>query len=100
MKQGLQVISVHSPEFEQHKLRETVAQSRTRYKLDQPIYMDNDFAFWNGLGNRYWPSFYLVDRSGRVRLSTVGEMHDNTARATRFETTIKALLAEPAPKSS
>ncbi|MBI3991705.1 MAG: hypothetical protein HY342_00415 [Candidatus Lambdaproteobacteria bacterium] len=94
------MISVHSPEYESHKLRATVEASRDRHKLDQPIYMDNDFAFWNGLGNRYWPSFHLVDRAGRVRLSAVGEMHENTARADSFETALKALLDEPPPRSS
>jgi len=100
MDKGLRVISVHAPEFESHKQRATVEQSRDRYKLDQPIYMDNDFAFWKGLGNRYWPSFYLVDRAGRVRLSAVGEMHQDTGRASSFESTLKELLDEPAPRQS
>jgi hypothetical protein len=56
--------------------------------------MDNDYAYWNALGNRYWPSFYLVDKQGRIRLAAAGEMHDQTSEGTRFEDSIKLLLAE------
>lgn len=94
--QGLQVISVHTPEFEYEKDRRRVERAAQRYKLDQPIYMDNDYAYWNALGNRYWPSFYLVDRQGNIRAHDAGELHLGTDKGDAFEAQLKELLAEPA----
>lgn len=93
------MISVHSPEFSWEKKRPVVEKAAQRFDLKQPIYMDNDFAFWKGLGNRYWPSFYLVDRNGYLRMRKVGEMHKGTARAAEFERMVQTLLDEPGPKS-
>ena len=70
-----------------------------RYELDQPVYMDNDYAYWKALGNRYWPAFYLIDRAGIIRLRETGEMHAGTARAQRFERIMEQLLAEPPPNT-
>lgn len=66
----------------------------SRFGLEQPIYLDNDMAFWNDLGNRYWPAFYLVDKRGRVRLRADGEMHSGDGEALRFEAALQHLLAE------
>lgn len=87
-------MSVHTPEYEREKNRDTVVRATKRFGIDHPVYMDNDFGYWQDLDNRYWPAFYLVDRSGRVRLRAVGEMHRNTSRAAEFETTLETLLAE------
>ncbi len=87
------MISVHSPEFDHEKERAVVERAAARYKLEQPIYMDNDHAFWKGLRNRYWPSFYLVDHEGNVRVRRYGEMHANTSRAQAFEASLQELLA-------
>ncbi len=66
-----------------------------RFGLKQPIYLDNDSAYWNALGNSYWPAFYLVDKRGRVRMGSVGEMHAGEQEAVRFEQAISKLLTEP-----
>ncbi len=93
-RQGLSVISIHTPEFDWERERGAVEATARRFKLRQPIYLDNDMAFWNGLGNTYWPAFYLVDKHGRVRLGEVGEMHDGADNASRFEQELQRLLAE------
>lgn len=90
------MISVHSPEFDHEKERAVVERAVAKYKLDQPVYMDNDHAFWKGLRNRYWPSFYLVDHEGNVRERRYGEMHADTPRAEAFEARLKTLLAAAA----
>jgi hypothetical protein len=35
--------------------------------------MDNDYAIWNGWGNRYWPAMYLLNKSGAVCYRHFGE---------------------------
>jgi hypothetical protein len=59
--------------------------------------MDNDYAYWKALENRYWPSFYLVDRRGNLRAKDVGELHLNTAKGDAFEARLRELIEEPRP---
>jgi len=94
--QGLQVIGVHTPEFEYEKERRRVERASERYKLEHPIYMDNDYGFWKALGNRYWPAFYLVDRKGHIRATDIGELHLDTEKGNSFEAKLRELLAEKA----
>ena len=94
--QGLEVISVHTPEFPFEKQRSQVESAARRYHLTQPIYMDNDYAYWNALDNQFWPAFYLVDRKGNLRAADVGELHLDTRKGNDFEAKIQALLAEKA----
>ncbi len=54
--------------------------------------MDNDFRYWKALGNRYWPSFYLVDQKGRIIHRSAGEMKVGDSYAKKFEDKIKSLL--------
>ncbi len=91
---GFRVVGIHTPEFDYEKDRKRVERAVARYKLDHPVFMDNDYGYWNALGNRYWPSFYLVDKAGTIRASEVGELHEGTAKGSGFEQKIKNLLAE------
>jgi glutathione peroxidase-family protein len=92
--QGLQLIGVHSPEFDAEKVRASIEAATKKYELGFPVMIDNDHSYWNALGNSYWPAFYLVDKQGRIRASFVGETHDGDANAQRIEAAVKALLAE------
>ena len=70
---GLVVLGVHTPElsFERDvgNVRDAVAKAGIRY----PVAFDPAFATWNAYRNGYWPAFYFVDRSGRIRHIHVGE---------------------------
>ena len=89
---GLQVIGIHTPEFDFEKSRAQVLKVARKYGDDWPIMMDNDYAFWNALGNRYWPSFYLVDQQGNIVDRAIGEMHEGEYNAQGFEKMIVNLL--------
>ena len=56
--------------------------------------IDNDFAYWHALKNRYWPTFYLIDKSGRLRSVFIGETHADSRQALIIEKTVETLLAE------
>lgn len=88
------VIGIHSPEFEHEKEPDRVAAKIAEFGLRHPVMMDNDFRYWRALGNRYWPTFYLVDKQGRLRAAFIGETHDGDSRALRIEEQIRQLLAE------
>lgn len=93
--QGLSVIGVHSPEFGYEKKRESLAAEIARHGLAYPNLIDNDMAYWNALGNQYWPTSYLVDKCGRIRDRHAGEVHAGERSGRALEATIEALLAEP-----
>jgi cytochrome c biogenesis protein CcdA/thiol-disulfide isomerase/thioredoxin len=70
---GLVVVGVHTPElsFERDlgNVRDAVAKADVRY----PVAFDPAYSTWNAYRNRYWPAFFFVDRSGRIRHTHVGE---------------------------
>ncbi|MGH8598593.1 MAG: redoxin family protein [Gammaproteobacteria bacterium] len=96
-QQGLQVVGVHSPEFEREKVKASIVEKAKKFKLEHPIVIDNDMQTWRAFENRYWPAYYLVDRQGRVRSRFVGETHIGDHQAKAIEAVIKTLLAEEGP---
>ncbi|MGI8740003.1 MAG: redoxin family protein [Gammaproteobacteria bacterium] len=92
--QALQVIGVHTPEFEHEKVKANVVSKVKEFGLRHPVMIDNDFAYWNAMGNRYWPAYYLLDKQGRIRASFFGETHAGDERAAAVETAIERLLVE------
>jgi len=70
---GLVVVGVHTPElsFERDlgNVRDAVAKADIRF----PVAFDPAFATWDAYRNSYWPAFFFVDRSGRIRHTHVGE---------------------------
>jgi thiol-disulfide isomerase/thioredoxin len=97
---GLRIVGVHSPEFGFEKKRKKVRAFIEDNGITYPNLVDNDFAYWDRLGNRYWPAFYLVDRAGRIRHVHIGETQIGTERAEIIEKAIELLLEEPAPRTS
>jgi glutathione peroxidase-family protein len=91
---GLQVIGIHSPEFERERDPAAVRSKVQEFGLGHPVMMDNDFAYWKALGNRAWPTFYLVDKKGRIRYRFLGETHAGEPQAIRIERAVEELLAE------
>jgi thiol-disulfide isomerase/thioredoxin len=95
-EKGLQVIGVHSPEFEREKVKANIVAKVKEFGLKHPVMIDTDFSYWHAMGNHYWPAYYLIDKHGSLRAVFVGETHKGDARAEAIESTIKALLAESA----
>jgi glutathione peroxidase-family protein len=96
---GLRVVGVHAPEFDHEKPRKRVEEKVREFGLTHRVMIDADHSYWHALGNRYWPTFYLIDRATRIRAAVVGETHTGDERAQSIEKTLVALLNEPAPKT-
>ena len=92
--QGLQVIGVHTPEFDHERIRANIEKKVEEFGLPHPVMIDNDFSYWKALGNRYWPTYYLIDKQGRLRARFIGETHADSQRARNVESAIAKLLAE------
>jgi len=93
--QGLQVIGIHAPEFDHEKDKNNVMAKIEEFKIKHPVMLDNDFAYWNKLDNTFWPTFYIIDKSGNIRATSVGETHAGDKRAKNIEAVVKQLLEEP-----
>jgi thiol-disulfide isomerase/thioredoxin len=79
---GLVVVGVHSPEFGFEHDLDNVRRAARELNVRYPVVLDNDFAVWQSLGNRFWPAVYLVDGEGRVRFHHFGEgNYEETERA-------------------
>ncbi|MEM7400413.1 MAG: redoxin domain-containing protein [Pseudomonadota bacterium] len=92
--QDFTVIGIHTPEFDHEKDRENVVEKTKHFELQHPVMMDNDFAYWRALRNKYWPSYYIVDKEGNIRKGFIGETHAGDRRAKKIENLIARLLKE------
>ena len=95
---GLQVIGIHTPEFGFERTRHNVADAVREFGIRYPVGQDNDFQTWRAWGNRAWPSFYLLDRDGRIVLLREGEGHARELEGAirGFSACRRALSAGPA----
>ena len=93
------MIGVHTPEFPHERDPSGVRAQVAALGISYPVVLDNDFAIWEALGNRYWPTLYLADRAGILRRVLVGETHEKSDSARDFEAALEALLAEPRPEA-
>ncbi len=88
--QGLEIIGVHTPEFDYEKKLDNIQAAIGRLDVSWPVAVDNDWATWRAYQNHYWPAMYLIDKAGNIRYLKIGEgQYDHT------EAIIQALLAEP-----
>lgn len=87
-------MGIHTPEFASEHVRSSVEAEVRRRGLPFPHLLDNDHAYWNALGNEYWPSIHLVDRCERIRVRAVGEVHADEASGRQLEAQIEILLRE------
>lgn len=65
-KDGLVVIGVHTPEYEEEHDRAALQRALDRYQIDWPVAVDDSYEVWKAYDNHYWPAIYLIDKNGRV----------------------------------
>ncbi len=89
--QGLEIVGIHSPEFDFEKDHDNVEHAVGQLGVTWPVVFDDDMNVWRAFGNQYWPAEYLADQQGRVRSAHFGE-GDYSLK----EDEVRALLAVPA----
>lgn len=96
---GLEIIGVHTPEFESDKDVIALKRSLASDGVTWPVMQDNQSATWRAYNNRFWPAFYIIDKKGVIRESHDGEISSRYPDAIApLESTLKKLLAEkPVP---
>lgn len=97
---GLTIIGIHTPEFPPYSGehdRENVRRAVRAFGIKFPVAQDNDYRTWRAYGIRYWPSYVLIDRRGRIRYEGYGEFHEHDGSYQEWSRRIEVLLAEAAP---
>jgi len=70
---GLEVVGVHTPEFDFGHDPNIVAKAAARLGLRWPILLDNDRSVWTSFVNKARPAVYLLDAEGRIHIRQIGE---------------------------
>jgi thiol-disulfide isomerase/thioredoxin len=86
---GLEIIGVHTPEFDFEKNRDNVLAAVRKFGVKYPVVQDNDYSTWIAYGNQYWPRKYLIDIDGFIAFDQIGE-----GGYDKMEKKIQDLLAE------
>ena len=89
--EGLEIIGVHTPEFQFEHNIENVREAVQKYGIQYPVVLDNNDATWSSYGNLYWPEDYLIDIDGFIVYRHIGEGDYDT-----IEREIQGLLRERA----
>lgn len=90
--QGLEIVGIHSPEFEYEKDVENIKKAMIDLGVTWPVALDTrrrTFWEWQTGGRAYWPRTYVLDREGRVRFDHIGE-----GKYRELEQTVAFLLNE------
>lgn len=90
----LQIIGIHSPEFDYERDRSRMRDVMVKYHINYPQVLDDNHDYWKKLNNRYWPAFYIVDKQGKIRAQFAGETHLKDPQAKNVEEMIQALQRE------
>ena len=91
--EGLEIIGIHTPEFEFEHDPTNVENALKQYGIEFPVVQDNEYQTWTAYNNHYWPHKYLIDIDGFVVYDHIGEGgYDET------EQEIQTLLAERAQR--
>jgi len=86
---GMEVIGVHSPEFDFEKDPANVKNAVADLKVPYPVAIDSNHSIWRAFRNNYWPADYFIDAKGRIRYHHFGE-----GDYIKSERVIQALLKE------
>jgi thiol-disulfide isomerase/thioredoxin len=93
---GLVIVGVHTPELPGERNPDAVKSAVERAGIRYPVMIDGDASYWNALHIKYWPTFCLIGRDGRLYASVPGEMDVGDVRASRVKEALELLLKQPA----
>jgi len=63
---GLAVIGIHCPKFPAEREARNLQNTAWQYDLTFPLLNDSAFETWKAYSVRDWPTFVLIDQSGRI----------------------------------
>jgi thiol-disulfide isomerase/thioredoxin len=91
---GVVVIGVQTPETEAEKDSGNVIAAAKEAGIDYPVVFDGDSATWKAWGNTMWPTVYVIDQQGYLRVWWQGELNWQGAKGDEvIRTAVEKLLA-------
>lgn len=88
-REGLVVIGIHTPRAEYEKDVPKLRQAMKRMGVSYPVVVDNRQKIWADYRCDLWPTQFVIDRKGFIRL-----VHGGVKRFEDVETAIQAALSE------
>jgi peptide-methionine (R)-S-oxide reductase len=100
---GVAVIGIHTPETPGERDPKSVARQVKALGITYPVLLDANRENWNRWKQQYWPTVYVLDKSGRVRTKWEGELaYGGRNGEAKIAALVEDLLKEPlsaAPES-
>jgi peroxiredoxin len=96
---GVQVIGIQSPETPTERDPERVRSDARANGFEFPVLIDTEMKNWDAWGNTMWPTVYVIDKRGYIRLWWQGELcWDGATGDKQIEDLVAELLAEDSTK--
>lgn len=70
---NLQVIAVHMPRSKNDRDLNQIETIAKKYKMTQPIIIDNEYEITDAFNNKYVPAYYVFDKEGKLRHYQAGK---------------------------
>lgn len=93
---GFTIIGVHTPEFWWERPEASVRKAVEQFQINYHVVIDDNYINWNRwkrLGLWAWPTSFVIDKKGFVRLRHIGPVNANLVNE-KIEKLIKDLLRE------
>lgn len=86
---GLTILGIHTPEFKFAKMHDQIERAIAHLDIPYPILLDDTYQLWHQFTTKAWPTKFLVDARGYIRLRRQGEGYYRD-----IEQAIQSLLKE------
>jgi peroxiredoxin len=86
---GLEIVGVHTPEWEFNRSQTELFKKIDALKILFPVVVDDDSAIRSVYGQQAWPSYCLIDRDGYIRAR-----YDGLYSFSDMQKMLEALLEE------
>jgi peroxiredoxin len=92
-ERGVAVVGIQTPELADERDPLKVAAAAEEQGFEFPVLIDLENANWEAWGNTMWPTIYVIDREGYIRLWWQGELNWQGAKGDQaIEELVEKLL--------
>ena len=74
-KDGVETISIHTPELKEERDVENVKKAVTKDGIKYPVLIDGEAANWKAWNANVWPLLYVIDKHNKIRGGWLGELN-------------------------
>lgn len=94
-RRGVEIVGIQTPELEDERDPQQVVAAAQERGFQFPVLIDLDKANWDAWGNTMWPTVYVIDPEGYIRMWWQGELNWQGANG---EKAIEELVEKLLPK--